>query len=120
VKRVLINVLKGDMSIIGPRPLLVQYLELYTPEEAVRHDIRPGLIGLAQVSGRTAISWQEKFKLDVDYVKNINFMLDLKIFFVTFKKLFVWKDVCLIEGFSSDMQVTREVFDRENGGVKKY
>lgn len=84
----LINVLKGDMSLIGPRPLLVQYLPLYSTEQARRHDVRPGITGWAQVNGRNAISWQKKFELDVWYVDHLSFWLDVKILFLTLKKVF--------------------------------
>ncbi len=83
----LINVVKGDMSLIGPRPLLVKYLNLYTQEQARRHDVKPGITGWAQVNGRNAISWEEKFKLDVWYVDNISFKLDVKILYLTFLKV---------------------------------
>ena len=82
-----INVLTGDMSIVGPRPLLVQYLDRYSPEQARRHDVKPGITGWAQVNGRNAISWEEKFKLDVWYVDNYSFMLDMKILFMTVLKV---------------------------------
>lgn len=82
------NILKGDMSIVGPRPLLVQYLPLYNEEQRHRHDVRPGLTGLAQVNGRNAISWEEKFSLDVQYVSNITFLNDVKIIFATVGKVF--------------------------------
>jgi sugar transferase EpsL len=82
-----INVLTGDMSIVGPRPLLVRYLERYSPEQARRHDVKPGITGWAQVNGRNAISWEEKFKLDVWYVNNYSFMLDIKILFMTVLKV---------------------------------
>lgn len=84
----LINILKGDMSLIGPRPLLVEYLPLYSEEQKRRHDVLPGLTGWAQINGRNAISWNEKFKLDIFYVDNWSIGLDLKIFFLTFYKLF--------------------------------
>ena len=84
----LVNILKGDMSLIGPRPLLVEYLPLYSEEQKRRHDVLPGLTGWAQINGRNAISWGEKFKLDVYYVNNWSLGLDLKIFFLTFYKLF--------------------------------
>lgn len=83
------NVLKGEMSLVGPRPLLMEYLPRYTPEQARRHEARPGITGWAQVNGRNAISWEEKFKLDVWYVDNQSFWLDLKILFLTVKKVFV-------------------------------
>src|SRR5699024_8650024 len=85
----LINVLKGDMSLIGPRPLLVQYLALYNPKQKRRHEVRPGITGWAQVNGRNAISWQQKFEYDVYYVDHLSFLLDLKILFLTVKKVFV-------------------------------
>jgi lipopolysaccharide/colanic/teichoic acid biosynthesis glycosyltransferase len=83
------NVLKGEMSLVGPRPLLVEYLPLYTPEQARRHEVRPGITGWAQVNGRNAISWEEKFKLDVWYVNNQSLWLDLKILWLTVKKVLV-------------------------------
>src|SRR5690606_27112101 len=85
----LINVLKGDMSLIGPRPLLVQYLPLYNAHQARRHEVRPGITGWAQVNGRNAISWKQKFDYDVWYVNNISFLLDSKILLMTIKKVFV-------------------------------
>lgn len=84
----LFNVLKGEMSLVGPRPLLMEYLPLYTPEQARRHEVRPGITGWAQVNGRNAISWEEKFKLDVWYVDNRSVLLDLKILWLTFMKVF--------------------------------
>ncbi|MDE9590727.1 sugar transferase, partial [Xenorhabdus bovienii] len=98
------NVLKGDMSLVGPRPLLMQYLPLYSPEQARRHEVRPGITGWAQVNGRNAISWNEKFKLDVWYVDNRSLWLDMKILFMTVKKVFVK------EGISADGHVTIEPF----------
>lgn len=89
----LINVLKGDMSLIGPRPLLVNYLPLYTPEQARRHQVRPGITGWAQVNGRNAISWNKKFELDVWYVENISFLLDLKVLYLTIKKVLRGADI---------------------------
>ncbi|UKB80687.1 sugar transferase [Chryseobacterium sp. MEBOG07] len=100
----LINVLKGDMSLIGPRPLLVQYLPLYNDHQARRHNVRPGITGWAQVNGRNAISWNQKFDYDVWYVENISFILDLKIFFLTAKKVFIR------EGISQEGQATMEPF----------
>jgi len=100
----LINVLKGDMSLVGPRPLLVQYLPLYNPHQTRRHEARPGITGWAQVNGRNAISWKQKFDYDVWYVDNISFELDVKIFFLTIKKVFVR------EGISADGQATMEPF----------
>lgn len=98
------NVLKGDMSLVGPRPLLMQYLPLYSKEQARRHEVRPGVTGWAQINGRNAISWEEKFKLDVWYVDNRNLLLDIKILFLTVKKVFVK------EGISADGHVTIEPF----------
>ncbi|GAK99715.1 sugar transferase [Nonlabens ulvanivorans] len=100
----LLNVIKGDMSIVGPRPLLPAYLELYSKEQARRHDVKPGITGWAQVNGRNAISWEEKFKLDVWYVDHQSFMLDLKIIFKTIKKVFV------SEGISAAGQATTTRF----------
>ncbi len=100
----LINVLKGDMSLIGPRPLLVQYLPLYNDFQKQRHEVRPGITGWAQVNGRNAISWDQKFKYDVWYVEHVSFLLDLKIFFLTIKKVFVR------EGISAEGQATIEAF----------
>ena len=102
-----INVLKGDMSLIGPRPLLVQYLPYYTPEENRRHEVRPGITGWAQVNGRNAISWEEKFKYDVEYVDKLNFLLDMKIVFLTIKKIVVK------EGISQEGNATMEKFTGE-------
>lgn len=104
----LINVLKGDMSLIGPRPLLIQYLDLYDDTQRRRHEVRPGITGWAQVNGRNAISWPKKFELDVWYVDRISLGLDLKILFLTVKKVFVR------EGISAEGQATMEPF-RGNG-----
>nr|WP_314546154.1 sugar transferase [uncultured Empedobacter sp.] len=104
----LINVLKGDMAIIGPRPLLPQYLPLYNETQKRRHNVRPGITGWAQVNGRNAISWTRKFELDVWYVDNISLILDVKIFFLTIKKVFVR------EGISQEGQVTMEAFNGNN------
>lgn len=87
------NVLKGDMSIIEPRPLPIRYLELYSNEQAKRHDVRPGISGWAQVNGRNNISWARKFELDVYYVKNLSLLLDVKIIFLTIKKVFMKEDI---------------------------
>lgn len=100
----LINVLKGQMSLIGPRPLLTQYLPLYDEVQKRRHEVRPGITGWAQVNGRNAISWQQKFEYDVWYVNNMSLLLDIKILFLTVKKVFVR------EGISQDGQATMEVF----------
>jgi len=93
----LINVVKGDMSLIGPRPLLVHYLPLYNETEAHRHDIKPGISGWAQVNGRNAISWEKKFELDVWYVNNLSFALDLKILLLTVYKVFKKEDIYSLE-----------------------
>ncbi|EHR6470831.1 sugar transferase [Vibrio parahaemolyticus] len=98
------NVLKGDMSLVGPRPLLMQYLPLYSKEQARRHEVRPGVTGWAQINGRNAISWEEKFKLDVWYVDNRNLWLDIKILCLTVKKVFIK------EGITSEGHVTAEAF----------
>lgn len=100
----LLNILKGDMSIVGPRPLLVQYLSLYNEEQKRRHDVRPGLSGLAQISGRNAISWEDKFSLDVEYVEKVSFIADWRIIFSTIKKVFVR------EGINSETSATMEPF----------
>ena len=104
----LINVLKGDMAIIGPRPLLPQYLPLYNEVQKHRHDVRPGITGWAQVNGRNAISWTKKFELDVWYVDNLSFTTDINVFFTTFKKVFK------SEGISQEGQVTAEAFNGRN------
>ena len=104
----LINVLKGDMSLIGPRPLLVQYLPLYTPEQARRHEVRPGISGWAQCHGRNAISWSEKFKLDVWYVDNLSLLTDLKVVFITAGKVLMRKDI------NSASSATTEAFNGKN------
>ena len=104
----LYNILKGDMSIVGPRPLLVKYLPLYNDEQKRRHDVRPGLTGLAQVSGRTAITWTEKFNKDIEYVDNVSLGLDISIFFKTI--------YCVLkkEGINSDSAATMEDFTGNN------
>lgn len=98
------NVLKGDMSLVGPRPLLMEYLPLYSAEQARRHEVRPGITGWAQVNGRNAISWEEKFKLDVWYVDNQSFWLDIKIIFLTFKK------VLFRDGINAECTATMPAF----------
>lgn len=98
------NVLKGDMSLVGPRPLLVEYLPLYSPEQYRRHEVRPGVTGWAQVNGRNALNWEDKFKLDVWYVDNQSFLLDAKIIFITFYKVLSRKDV------SADGEATMSKF----------
>lgn len=102
----LINILKGDMSIVGPRPLLVKYLPLYNEEQRHRHDVRPGLTGLAQVNGRNAISWEEKFSYDTQYVRNITFLGDVNIVMKTVKAVFK------CDGISSETSATMEEFMR--------
>lgn len=100
----LLNVIKGDMSVIGPRPLLPEYLPLYNEFQKRRHEVRPGITGWAQVNGRNAISWEEKFKYDIVYVDKLSLLLDLKILFLTIKKVFV------SEGISQEGQATAEAF----------
>lgn len=104
----LFNVLKGDMALIGPRPLLVQYLPLYSPEQARRHEVRPGITGWAQCHGRNTLSWSEKFKLDVWYVDHCSFMTDVKVILTTIKKVIVR------DGISQDGQATMESFNGNN------
>ncbi|MCM3018696.1 sugar transferase [Priestia megaterium] len=101
----LFNILKGDMSLVGPRPLLVQYLPLYNEHQKRRHEVRPGLSGLAQVNGRNAIGWEDKFGLDVTYVENISLLLDIKIIFRTIQKVFIR------EGINSETAATIEPFE---------
>jgi lipopolysaccharide/colanic/teichoic acid biosynthesis glycosyltransferase len=100
----LINVIKGDMSLVGPRPLLMKYLELYSPEEARRHEVKPGITGWAQVNGRNAISWEEKFRYDIEYVNNQSFLLDLKILWLTLVK------VLKRQGINSQGNITMEEY----------
>jgi lipopolysaccharide/colanic/teichoic acid biosynthesis glycosyltransferase len=100
----LINVIKGDMSLVGPRPLLTQYLTRYTPEQTRRHNVRPGITGWAQVNGRNALTWEEKFKFDVEYVENVSFSLDLKILWMTFL------NVVQRKGISADGHATMGEF----------
>lgn len=104
----LINVLKGDMALIGPRPLLVQYLPLYSPEQARRHEVRPGISGWAQCHGRNAISWKQKFEYDVWYVDHVSLVTDLKVIFITLKK------VVVRDGISAEGQATMEAFNGHN------
>lgn len=100
----LLNVIKGEMSLIGPRPLLVEYLSLYSELQKRRHDVRPGITGWAQVNGRNALSWEKKFEYDICYVNNLSFSLDLKIFFLTLKRIFK------SDGISSPTNATMEKF----------
>ena len=104
----LLNVIKGDMSLIGPRPLRTYYLPLYNEIQKRRHDVRPGITGWAQVNGRNAISWTKKFELDVYYVDNMSFLFDIKILFLTIKKVFIR------EGISQEGSVTTEAFNGDN------
>ncbi|MDR2085176.1 MAG: sugar transferase [Bacteroidales bacterium] len=104
----LLNVIKGDMSLVGPRPLIPEYIPLYNPEQKRRHDVRPGITGWAQVNGRNAISWKQKFEYDIWYVDNISFKLDIKILFLTIKKIF------LKEGISKEGEVTTVAFNGNN------
>lgn len=104
----LFNVLKGDMSFIGPRPLLIEYLPLYSAEQAKRHDVRPGITGLAQINGRNAISWEEKFKFDTFYAENLSLKMDVKIALLTIKK------VIKKEGVSKEGMATTEKFNGAN------
>ncbi len=104
----LINVLKGDMALIGPRPLLVQYLPLYSPEQARRHEVRPGISGWAQCHGRNAISWTEKFKLDVWYVDHCTLWTDIRVIFITIKNVLMRKDI------NSATAATMEAFNGHN------
>ncbi len=100
----LINVVRGEMSLVGPRPLLVQYLPRYSPEQARRHEVKPGITGWAQINGRNAISWEDKFRLDVEYVDRASFFLDVRILFLTVKKVFVR------EGITAQGHATMEEF----------
>lgn len=106
------NVLKGEMSLVGPRPLLMEYLPLYSPEQYRRHEVRPGVTGWAQVNGRNALSWEEKFTLDVWYVNHYSFWLDLKIILLTVKKVF------LREGISAEGQATMRKFEGSVDHIK--
>ncbi|MFD1707482.1 sugar transferase [Siminovitchia sediminis] len=108
----LFNVLKGDLSLVGPRPLLMEYLDLYTPEQARRHEVKPGITGWAQVNGRNAISWEEKFDLDVWYVDNRTFWLDLKILLLTILKVFK------SEGINQAQNIPMKKFTGTDGGHK--
>jgi lipopolysaccharide/colanic/teichoic acid biosynthesis glycosyltransferase len=107
------NVLKGEMSLVGPRPLLMQYLPLYSPDQARRHDVRPGITGWAQINGRNAISWEEKFKLDVWYVDNRTIWLDIKILWLTLKK------VVMRDGISAAGEATMPAFTGIDNAIKK-
>jgi lipopolysaccharide/colanic/teichoic acid biosynthesis glycosyltransferase len=104
----LFNVIKGDMSLVGPRPLLISYLDIYSERQKKRHNVHPGITGLAQVNGRNSISWAQRFELDVWYVENRTFWMDIKILFMTIKKVFIR------EGISPDGSVTMEMFNGKN------
>ena len=109
----LFNILKGDMSVVGPRPLLIEYLPLYNNHQKRRHEVRPGLSGHAQVNGRNAISWEDKFELDVEYVDNVSFIGDWKIIFLTLKK------ACMREGINSETAATMELFKGTNNAEER-
>ncbi|MGV3467186.1 MAG: sugar transferase [Heyndrickxia sp.] len=109
----LINVLKGDLSLVGPRPLLIEYLPLYSKEQAKRHLVKPGITGWAQINGRNSISWEEKFNLDVWYVNNRSFFLDLKILFLTFMK------VIKTEGINQGENITMEAFKGNESSIRE-
>lgn len=113
----LVNILRGDMSIIGPRPLAVEYLPYYSEREKHRHDVKPGLTGLAQVNGRNTLQWEEKFKYDIYYVENLSFLLDLKILFKTIVKVFKREDVIPFgEGIEEDFDEYRR---RQNESINE-
>jgi sugar transferase EpsL len=107
----LINVIKGDISLVGPRPLLMEYLPLYTKEQSMRHNVRPGITGWAQINGRNAITWEEKFNLDIWYVNNYSFLLDFKILILTIYK------VAVSEGINQPGNATMESFTGSNSTV---
>ena len=109
----LFNIIKGDMSVVGPRPLLIEYLPLYNNHQKRRHEVRPGLSGHAQVNGRNAISWEDKFKLDVEYVDNVSFIGDWKIIFLTLKKAFMREDI------NSETAATMELFKGTNNAEER-
>ena len=113
---------KGDMSLIGPRPLLVSYLPYYTEEERLRHTVRPGLTGLAQVRGRNLLDWDTRFATDVEYVRNLTFMLDVKIFFLTIKKVFVHEDIVVdtnqAEGNFAEIRKAKQKAEAEKREVE--
>ncbi|MEH7214269.1 sugar transferase [Priestia megaterium] len=109
----LFNIIKGDMSLVGPRPLLVQYLPLYNQHQKRRHEVRPGLSGLAQVSGRNAISWESKFNLDIEYADSVSLIKDIRIIFLTIKKVFIR------EGINSETAATMEFFEGSKVGDQR-
>ena len=114
----LVNIFKGDMSIVGPRPLAVVYLPYYTKRERHRHDVRPGLTGLAQVSGRNSISWDTKFKYDIEYIKNLSIVNDLKIVFMTVKKVFIREGIGQGEEHPGNLYDVRADWLDETGKIK--
>ncbi len=114
----LVNILKGDMSIVGPRPLAVVYLPYYTNRERHRHDVRPGLTGLAQVNGRNSISWSQKFALDLQYIQNMSFCNDIRILFLTVKKVFIREGIGQAEQAPVSLHVERAEWLDENGQIK--
>lgn len=111
----LFNILKGDMAIVGPRPLLVKYLPFYNEFEKRRHEVRPGLTGWAQVNGRNAISWKEKFSKDVEYVDNITFWMDVRVVLLTVKKIFIRDGIEFVEGHQSVIDYLKESKDNNKG-----
>lgn len=114
----LINIIKGDMSIVGPRPLAIEYLPYYTNLEHHRHDVRPGLTGWAQVNGRNNISWEQKFKYDLEYIDNISFIFDIKIIFLTIKKVFIREGIGQGEMQPISLHIIRKDWLDENGNIK--
>lgn len=114
----LINIFKGDMSIVGPRPLAVIYLPYYTKKERHRHDVRPGLTGWAQVNGRNSISWENKFKYDLEYIENLSLMLDIKIILLTVKKVFVREGIGQGEQHPGSLHELRRDWLDEDGNIK--
>ncbi len=115
----LVNILKGDMSIVGPRPLAVVYLPYYTNKERHRHDVRPGLTGLAQVNGRNSISWDSKFRYDIEYIENLSFVNDIKIVLLTVKKVFIREGIGQGEQHPGNLYDVRSDWLDENGKIKQ-
>lgn len=115
----LINILKGDMSIVGPRPLAVVYLPFYTKKERHRHDVRPGLTGWAQVNGRNSISWESKFKYDLEYIENLSFLFDLKIIFLTVKKVFIREGIGQGEEIPESLHIERKDWINTEESIKE-
>ena len=114
----IVNVLKGDMSLVGPRPLAVEYLPYYTNNERHRHDVRPGLTGLAQVRGRNALNWEEKFKYDLEYVNTLSFKTDVKIVFLTIKKVFTHEGIGQAEEAPVSLHIIRKNWLDDEGKIK--